>query len=311
MVKTTRLIKKNSNFKKIKVNYLSFIKKQDILGEPFFDKLEQLKKYYIPICNSIYKEYKKQNKTIIVGLSGGQGSGKSTIAEILKIILKTKYNLNTVNFSIDDFYKTLVERKKLSKNSHRLFATRGVPGTHDTRLLLSTIKKLLKKNFKETSIPKFDKSTDDRTPKNKWKRIKLKPDIVIFEGWCVGAQSQSKKLLKKPINYLEKEYDSKSTWRLKVNNQLKKAYSQIFKKIDYLIFLKVPNFQCVYKWRLLQERKLQLTSKSKKTMSSSQIKKFIMFYERITKQMIKDLSKKAKGVLYLDKRHRFKKIKIN
>jgi hypothetical protein len=46
-------------------------------------------------------------------------------------------------------------------------------------------------------------------------------------------------------------------------------------------------------------------------MSSSQIKKFIMFYERITKQMIKDLSKKAKGVLYLDKRHRFKKIKIN
>ena len=147
MVKTTRLIKKNSNFKKIKVNYLSFIKKQDILGEPFFDKLGQLKKYYIPICNSIYKEYKKQNKTIIVGLSGGQGSGKSTIAEILKIILKTKYNLNTVNFSIDDFYKTLVERKKLSKNSHRLFATRGVPGTHDTRLLLSTIKKLLKKKF--------------------------------------------------------------------------------------------------------------------------------------------------------------------
>ena len=41
-------------------------------------------------------------------------------------------------------------------------------------------------------------------------------------------------------------------------------------KLDKLIFLKVPNFECVYKWRLLQEKKLQLTSKGKKTMSSTQ-----------------------------------------
>ena len=228
MVKTTHLIKKNSNFKKIKFNYLNFIKKQEVLGEPFFDKLGQLKKYYIPICNSIFEEYRKKNKTIIVGLSGGQGSGKSTIAEILKIILKIKYNLNTVSFSIDDFYKTLKERKKLSKKSHKLFLTRGVPGTHDTKLLFTIFKKLLKKNFKKLSIPKFDKSVDDRISKNKWKKIKTKPEIIIFEGWCVGARPQNKNLLKRSINYLEKKHDTKSVWRLKVNNQLKKVILAYF-----------------------------------------------------------------------------------
>ena len=78
-----------------------------------------------------------------------------------------------------------------------------------------------------------------------------------------------------------------------------------------LIFLKVPSFDCVYKWRLLQEKKLQLTSKDRKTMSPLQVREFIMYYERITMQMLKDLSNKTHAVLFLDKQHRFNKIKFN
>ena len=85
----------------------------------------------------------------------------------------------------------------------------------------------------------------------------------------------------------------------------------MFDKIDRLIFLKVPNFECVYKWRLLQEKKLQLTSGGKKIMSEVQVREFIMYYQRITIQMIKDLTSKAYAVLYLDKKHRFNKIKFN
>ena len=40
----------------------------------------------------------------------------------------------------------------------------------------------------------------------------------------------------------------------KVNNQLKNIYSRIFKKIDNLIFLKVPNFQSVYKWNFYKKK---------------------------------------------------------
>ena len=49
---------------------------------------------------------KKDFETKIIGLSGGQGAGKSTITGILKLILKKKYDLNLCVFSIDDFYKT-------------------------------------------------------------------------------------------------------------------------------------------------------------------------------------------------------------
>ena len=63
---------------------------------------------------------------MIIGLSGGQGAGKSTITEILKLILKTKYGLKLCVFSIDDFYKTKIERIEMSKKVHPLFLTRGV-----------------------------------------------------------------------------------------------------------------------------------------------------------------------------------------
>ena len=78
-----------------------------------------------------------------------------------------------------------------------------------------------------------------------------------------------------------------------------------------MIFLKIPSFEYVYKWRLLQEKKLKVTSKGKKTMSNKQVKNFIMFYERVTKHMLKNFSKKAKLVINIDSSHRLKSIKFN
>ena len=199
----------NHSYQKTKSKYLEFLKSQEVLSEPFRDKIGQLNNFYLPISKEIAKSYKKIKKTRIIGLTGGQGSGKSTISKILKIILKESFNLDTVIFSIDDFYKTLKERKKMSIKVSPLFLTRGVPGTHDTKLLENCIKKLKNLNFKRTLIPKFDKSIDDRLSKNKWQKINKKPDIVIFEGWCVGVTPQKNRDLLVPINTLEKEFDKK------------------------------------------------------------------------------------------------------
>ena len=177
------------NYQKVKKNYLKFLNSQEVTSEPFRDKLGQLNRFYLPISKMIKDEYIKKKKTKLIGLTGGQGTGKSTISNILKIILKDVYNLTTVIFSIDDFYKTLRERKKMSKKISNLFLTRGVPGTHDTKMLLQCIKNLKKDKFKKINIPKFDKSTDDRLHKKKWLKVKKKPNIVIFEGWCVGVCS--------------------------------------------------------------------------------------------------------------------------
>ena len=42
------------------------------------------------------------------------------------------------------------------------------------------------------------KKKNQKNPFLKWNNIKKKPEIVIFEGWCVGAKPESKSSLKKP-----------------------------------------------------------------------------------------------------------------
>ena len=89
---------------------------------------------------------------------------------------------------------------------------------------------------------------------------------------------------------------------------LKKRYKSLFSKIDKLVYLKAPHFNYIIKWRWMQEQKMKLTSKSKKTMSKIQVKEFIMFYERLTKHMMKNYSKISDLTIFLDKHHRSKKM---
>ena len=295
-------------FLKVKKIYLNFLNKEKIINKAKIS-IRSLKNIYIPLCFWIENEYLKNRKTLFLGFSGGQGAGKTTISKILKIVLENYFKRRIQIISIDDFYKTQKERKEMSVKIHPMFRTRGVPGTHDVNLIKKFFNFIKKKKFKSFKTPKFGKNVDDRLEKKYWIHIKKKPDIVIFEGWCVGAKNQSKSLVKKPINALEKHQDEKMMWRQYVNQKLKKEYKNIFKKIDHIIFLKVPNYKMVFKWRLLQEKKLKKNSNfNKKVMSFEEIKEFIMFYQRITLQMIKDLSKSASVVMLLKKNHEIKKV---
>ena len=299
---------KSSNYSNIKKKYLKFLKKKEVAGKPLKDKIVKLNTFYLPLSQWIYSTYKKDNKIKIIGLAGGQGAGKSTITAILKFILKKKYGLDLCVFSIDDFYKTKAERKKMSKKIHPLFLTRGVPGTHDVNLINKIFRSLKKNTFKQVLIPRFNKLTDDRFKKSKWIKVKKRPSVIIFEGWCVGARHQKDLDLKKPLNLIERKYDTNLEWRKKVNNHLKRNYKKLFNKMDKLVYLKAPSFNHIFQWRIHQEQKLKLTSKNKKTMSKSQIKEFIMFYERITRHMMKDFSNISDLTIFLDKKHRSKKM---
>jgi D-glycerate 3-kinase len=302
----------NECFKKVKKDCFKYILSQETKKYKFKNKERMIKSFLIPVSLWISKRVNKR-KPLIIGLAGGQGSGKTTISSILTLILKRYFKLNVCKVSIDDFYKTRKDRKLLSKTKHDLLMTRGVPGTHDVNLLLSFFKNIKSKNFKTLQIPTFNKAIDDRCSKSLWQKIKIKPDVVIFEGWCVGARAQTSSQLKKPINLLEKIHDQDVKWRSYVNKQLKTKYKSLYKQLDELIYLKAKNFNLLRKWRLKQEKKLWFQKKNKKNlkiMSSSDIIDFMQTYQRITQQMFKDAIRSSSIIIDLNSKHQIQKIKF-
>ena len=302
----------NDCFSKVKKDCFKFILSQETKKDKFKNKDKMIKSFLIPISFWIAKKVNKK-KPLIIGLAGGQGSGKTTISSILTLILQKYFKLNVFKVSIDDFYKTRKDRKLLAKDKHSLLMTRGVPGTHDIDLMLNFFKKIKGKNFKSLQIPKFDKAVDDRCSKNLWYKIKSKPNVVILEGWCVGARAQSSSELKRPINSIEKVYDQGSKWRVYVNNQLKNKYKTLFNQLDGLLYLKAKNFNLLREWRLKQERKLWIQTKNKKNlkiMSNGDIINFMQTYQRITQQMFKDAIKSSSIIINLNNKHQIQKIKF-
>ena len=300
----------NDCFNKVKAKCFKYFVSQKI---SLINKDEMLKSFLIPICFWISKK-KKVKYPVIIGLSGGQGSGKTTISFILSIILKKYFKFNVCRISIDDFYKTKKEREVLSKTKHPLFIYRGVPGTHDVDMLLKFFKKIKTKNFRKFKFPKFNKATDDRYKKKYWNSVKSKPQIVIFEGWCIGAKHQNYDKLIKSINLIEKKLDKNFKWRKFVNLQLMTKYKKIFNKIDNYLYIKVDNFNLLKKWRIKQEKKLLINNKNKKNlkiMNKKDILIFMQTYQRITQQMFKDKPKFASIILKLNENHQINKIKFN
>ena len=167
-------------FKKVKKDCFKFIKSQETSTEKFGNKHGMIKNYLIPICFWITKKANNK-KPYLVGLAGGQGTGKTTISSIIKIILEKYFKLKVFKISIDDFYKTRKERIALSKKVHPMLLTRGVPGTHDINMMLDFFKKSKAKKFKSLKLPNFNKAIDDRFPKNKWNKINKSPNVIIFE----------------------------------------------------------------------------------------------------------------------------------
>ena len=137
--------------------------------------------------------------------------------------------------------------------------------------------------------------------------------MVIFEGWCVGAKSQSAKQMKTPINSLERIHDQDLKWRTYVNNQLKTKYKTLFKQLNGLLYLKAKNFKLLRNWRLKQERKLKAQTKNKKNlkiMNNDDVLNFMQTYQRITQQMFKDTIKNSSIVMNLNDNHQIQSIKI-
>lgn len=240
---------------------------------------------------------------LIVGVCGSQGSGKSTVCKTLSARF-SEAGLKVANLSLDDLYLPLAARVKLAEVVHPLLRTRGVPGTHDTKLGIHTLHDLA--HAGTVKLPRFDKARDDRRPMESWDSITAPVNLVLFEGWCVGARPQGLEALTQPVNALEANEDVDGRWRKYVNDVLGGEYQRLFAKIDLLVLLAAPSFDVVLKWRTQQEHELRAQAQHDRSpgdrsgvMNDAALARFIQHYERLTKHLLIEMPPRADLVIRL------------
>ena len=278
-----------------------------------------LQAMYLPLAAWLEQARARAGRALVVGLTGGQGSGKSTVGTLLAVVLREGFGARAALLSVDDLYLTHAERQRLGREVHPLFATRGPPGTHDPALGVAIIDHLLAQGPGErTGLPSFDKAIDDRRPRDAWPEHDGPADYVLFEGWCVGARAQSAAALAKAVNTLEREEDANGQWRGAVNAALAGPYRTLFDRIDVQIMLRVNGMERVFEWRRLQEHKLRKRVEQEGTsgapsrvMSDAELGRFIAHYERITRHLLEEMPERADIVFDIDECHQPAAVRIN
>ncbi len=235
---------------------------------------------------------------LVVGICGSQASGKSTVSAQL-VARFTAEGVSAAALSLDDLYLTRAERRVLAHTGHPLLQTRGVPGTHDIGLGLSVFDAL--DSGQGGLLPRFDKARDDRAAVADWSVLPPDTQLLILEGWCVGALPQAEDALIAPVNALERDEDSDGSWRRYVNAALAGDYQRLFARLDLLVLLAAPGFSVVRDWRIEQEQGLALVSRADATalMSVPQIERFILHYQRLTTHILAEMPARADLVLRL------------
>lgn len=239
----------------------------------------------------------------LIGIAGPQGSGKSTLAAALATRLQG-FGLRVAVLGLDDLYLPKAARAALAAEVHPLLATRGVPGTHDVALGHTLIYALLHGRG-PVVLPVFDKSRDDRAAEARL--VDAPVDVLLFEGWCIGARPQSAAALARPVNTLEAQADPHGIWRRWVNARLVADYTPLFAQADALVWLQTPAYATALAWRQQQEAELRATTS--RGMSVAAVADFMTHYERLSRAMRRSLPRRADYVVTIDRAHRLTGLK--
>lgn len=252
-----------------------------------------------------------------LGLTGAQGSGKTTLARLLALLL-AKQGLRSASLSLDDIYLTYDERQQLQA-SCPFYRFRGPFGTHDVELGLSVLRQLKYcRSGESVRVPVFDKSLQrgagDRLPPDRWREVAGPLDLVIFEGWCLGARPVADDELAEPINAIEAapEYDdTRGAFRRRLNAELR-HYGALFAELDDLAVLHVGSVERIYRWRMQQEQALKRQAGA--GMDVATLRSFVDYFLPTTERYILPLGENPAGragvVLTLGADHRISELRF-
>ncbi len=235
---------------------------------------------------------------LTLGISGAQGSGKSTLIAALATRLAGE-GVSVATLSLDDLYLGREARRALAAKVHPLFATRGPPGTHDVALGLAVLDALAK--GEPVALPRFEKALDAAIARADWPKAPRGCQLLLLEGWCLGARPQSAEALIHPVNALEAKEDAQGHWRRHANTALAGEYQQLWARIDRLILLAAPGWEVVHGWREQQEAGLRARAGADApgVMNGGEVARFIQHYERLTQHMLAEMAGRADVVVRL------------
>ena len=254
--------------------------------------LETLWKLWLPLAIQLSTEKQRLNRPLIQGILGGQGTGKTTLCEVLRRIL-LKLGYSTVSLSLDDLYKTYADRQQLQKADPRLI-WRGPPGTHDIDLGISVLDELRGSETslqidrecrrdtalpspKQIEIPRFDKSAWGGAGDRTQPELISGADIVLFEGWFVGVKPivdarLNEFLAGAPFPIVT---DADCQFARDMNAKLH-DYVPLWKRLDRLIVLYPQDYRISKVWRLQAEQKMMAQGKS--GMTEDEINRFVEYF---------------------------------
>lgn len=189
------------------------------------------------------------------------------------------------HFSLDDVYLTRAERLDRAVSIHPLLATRGPPGTHDLGLLRETLAALRDAGpSSRTPLPAFDKGSDERLAQRHWPVYSGQPEVILLEGWCLGARPQTEADLSAPVNALEAAEDADGRWRGHVNAHLAGDYAVLFESLHAILHLRAPEFSVTPLWRRQQEE--TRLGRVLEDSENSALLRFVSHFERISRHML-------------------------
>lgn len=243
--------------------------------------LDQVLQHILPCLKRHRAADPTRQEPFIIGLTGLQGSGKSTWARALAEALQDSHHLKVVGVSLDDFYyphDKLVEIRENHKDNP-LLRTRGQPGTHDEVLAAEFFESL--RSGDSVMVPSFDKSRydgqGDRVPRSEWRLVPRSPpiDVIVFEGWCVGFQALTEEDVAAKWQHVRDglglrlspartKYPTQTLGEFTLHNLLDinarlKMYNETFmgpQSFQFFVHLDTDDLQNVYRWRIDQEHAL-------------------------------------------------------
>lgn len=251
----------------------------------------------------------------VLGLCGVQGAGKTTLAAALEAACQRR-GARAQTLALDDFYLSRNARAALARRVHPLCATRGVPGTHDIGALARAIVALRDgRPGTGVGVPVFSKLDDD-IKRDKGgapvrRRLEAGPDLIIVEGWCVGARALDPASLMARPNALEARDDPDGAWRRWWNSVLSARYEPVWRLLDALMLVTLAGMTgrktgsgdamaAVVRARLHQEQRLAAREGRAMRLDRAGVAAFVAHYQRLTEHMLREIPKHADLVLARD-----------